>query len=113
MIKSFDGGKHWTQPQEILSMNDACYFVDRISRRCTADGIAGARIDLAAGPSVDIANGAPTGAGATDEIVDAWIDGRFGRVRGVHGPRCAVPGDHGQPQALARCPADGPDRSWR
>src|SRR6266508_5478984 len=71
MIKSFDGGKHWTRPQEIFSMNDACYFVDPISRRCTADGIAGARIDLAAGPSVDIANGAPTGAGATDEIVDA------------------------------------------
>ena len=78
MIKSFDGGKHWTRPQEIFSMNDACYFVDPISRRCTADGIAGARIDLAAGPSVDIANGAPTGAGATDEIVDAWSDGRFG-----------------------------------
>jgi hypothetical protein len=78
VIKSFDGGKHWTQPTEVLSMNDACYFVDRVSGRCTADGIAGARIDLAAAPSVDIANGAPTGEGATDEIVDAWSDGRFG-----------------------------------
>jgi hypothetical protein len=78
MIKSFDGGKHWTQPQEVLSMNDACYFVDPISFRCTADGIAGARIDLAAAPSIDIANGAPTGVGATDEILDAWSDGRFG-----------------------------------
>ncbi len=78
MIKSFDGGKHWTKPQEIFSMNDACYFVDQVSGRCVGDGIAGARIDLSAGPSVDIANGAPTGAGATDEIVDAWSDGRFG-----------------------------------
>jgi hypothetical protein len=78
MVKSFDGGKTWTRPSEILSMNDACYFVDPVSGRCVADGIAGARTDLAAMPSVDIANGAPTGQGATNELVDAWSDGRFG-----------------------------------
>ena len=78
MIKSFDGGKTWTPPVEILSMNDACFFVDPVSGRCVADGIAGARTDLAAMPSVDIANGAPTGQGATNELVDAWSDGRFG-----------------------------------
>jgi hypothetical protein len=79
LIKSFDGGKLWTTPQEILSMNDACYFVDPVSGRCVGDGIAGARIDLSAAPSIDIANGAPTGVGATNEIVDAWSDGRFGQ----------------------------------
>ena len=78
MLKSFDGGKTWTRPAEIFSMNDACYVVDPVSGRCVADGIAGARIDLAAMPSVDIANGAPTGQGATNELVDAWSDGRLG-----------------------------------
>jgi hypothetical protein len=68
MIKSFNGGNTWTPPVEILSMNDACFIVDPVSGRCVADGIAGARTDLAAMPSVDIANGAPTGQGATNEL---------------------------------------------
>jgi len=78
MVKSYDGGQTWTRPQNIVSMNDACYNVDPVIGRCVEDGIAGARMDLAAAPSVDIANGAPTGAGATNEIVDTWVDGRFG-----------------------------------
>lgn len=78
MQKSFDGGKHWTNPQDIVTMNDACYNVDLVEGRCVGDGDAGVRIDLTAAPSVDIANGAPTGAGATNQIVDAWSDGRLG-----------------------------------
>jgi len=78
MVKSYDGGQTWTPPQDIVSMNDACYNVDPVIGRCVEDGIAGARMDLTAAPSVDIANGAPTGADATDEIVDTWGDGRLG-----------------------------------
>ena len=78
MVKSYDGGQTWTRPQEIVSMNDACYNVDPVIGRCVEDGIAGARMDLTPGPSVDIANGAPTGTDATNEIVDTWGDGRFG-----------------------------------
>lgn len=78
MLKSFDGGKHWTKPQITVAMNDMCFNFDPVYGRCVADGLAGARIDLSASPSVDIANGAPTGIGATNEIVDAWSDGRLG-----------------------------------
>jgi hypothetical protein len=78
MVKSYDGGHTWTRPQDIVSMNDACYNFDTVSGRCVEDGIAGARNDLTAAPSADIANGAPTGADATNEIVDTWGDGRFG-----------------------------------
>jgi hypothetical protein len=78
MVKSYDGGRTWTPPQNIVSMNDACYNVDPVIGRCVEDGIAGARMDLAAAPNVTIANGAPTGADATNEIVDTWADGRLG-----------------------------------
>jgi hypothetical protein len=74
MFKSFDGGVHWTKAQVIAHVTDPCYFVDPVEGRCVMDGYAGARTDLAASPSVSIANGAPSGAGATDEIVDAYAD---------------------------------------
>jgi hypothetical protein len=77
MVRSFDGGRTWTPPRDVVTMNDLCFHVDAVSGRCVEDGNAGARSDLAAMPSIDIANGAPTGADATNEIVDAWSDGRF------------------------------------
>jgi hypothetical protein len=78
MFKSTDGGKSWTKPIVVQNIVDPCFFVDSVIGRCVEDGVAGARNDLAASPSVDIANGAPTGADATNEIVDAWADGRDG-----------------------------------
>jgi hypothetical protein len=77
IVKSFDGGSTWTDPVDFMSMNTGCYFVDTIGFRCTEDGAAGSSNEP--GPSVSIANGAPTGADATDEIFFAWSDGRFGQ----------------------------------
>jgi len=76
VVRSFDGGRKWTRPQVVQRATDPCFFVDPVIGRCVMDGVASARSDLAAAPSVDIANGAPTGAGATNEIVLAWVDGR-------------------------------------
>jgi len=71
LIKSFDGGATWTRPQNIGLAVDTCFLVqfDGTSFRCVMDGIGGARDDLSASPSIDVANGAPTGEGATNEIV--------------------------------------------
>jgi hypothetical protein len=78
LVRSLDGGRSWQKPQALFRVTDPCYFVDPVLGRCVMDGVAGARNDLAAAPSVDIANGAPTGTGATNLIVDVWADGRDG-----------------------------------
>ena len=46
--------------------------------RCVEDGVGGARSDLSPAPSVDIANNAPSGAGATNRMVISWVDGQAG-----------------------------------
>ncbi len=80
MVKSYDGGHTWTRPVNIDLAVDTCFLLqfDGSGFRCVMDGVGGARDDLSAAPSVDIANGAPTGAGATDEILRTWVDGRDG-----------------------------------
>jgi hypothetical protein len=78
LAKSFDGGRHWTRAQRLFTATDLCTGFEPSIGRCVEDGIAGARDDLGPAPSVDIANGAPTGADATNRIVNAWADGRDG-----------------------------------
>jgi hypothetical protein len=77
MIRSFDGGHTWKKPIDIGTATDTCFDVmfDGAGFRCVMDGLAGARDDLSSSPSVDIANGAPTGAEATDVIYRTWVDG--------------------------------------
>jgi hypothetical protein len=77
MYKSTDGGAHWGRLQLVSSAVDPG-VVDPVLERPVMDGVAGARNDLAFAPSVDIANGAPTGADATNRIVLTWVDGRNG-----------------------------------
>jgi len=74
MVRSFDGGVSWTRPVAINAVVDPCYALEfsGAGDRCVQDGAAGARNDLAASPSVTIANGTPSGAGATDELVLTW-----------------------------------------
>ncbi|HEY3543879.1 MAG TPA: sialidase family protein [Gaiellaceae bacterium] len=74
MWTSTDGGAHWSKMQVIRQITDPCYFTDPVYGRCVMDGYAGARTDLSAAPSVDIANGAPSGLNASNEIVDVWAD---------------------------------------
>jgi hypothetical protein len=78
MIKSLDGGKHWTRPENIFTAFDTCNYFEPSIGRCVEDGVGGARSDLSPAPSVDIANGAPTGGAATNRIVISWVDGRDG-----------------------------------
>ena len=53
----------------------AAGVVDPVLGRPTIDGVAGAHSDLAPAPSVDIANGAPTGGDATDRMVMTYVSG--------------------------------------
>ena len=78
VVKSFDGGLSWERPQFVQRITDPCFFVDPVIFRCVMDGIAGARNDLSGSPNVDIANGAPFGLGATNLIVNTWVDARAG-----------------------------------
>lgn len=74
MYKSVDGGLHFAGPTLVQPATQPGVF-DPVLGRPVIDGIAGARSDLAPAPSVDIANGAPTGADATDRIVMTYVSG--------------------------------------
>jgi hypothetical protein len=112
LVKSFDGGATWTKPMELFQIVDPCFALnfDGAGLRCVEDGLAGARNDLAASPSVSIANGAPTGAGATNQIVNAWADGRDGlndeHVLFSTSTGGGLPGTWSAPRAIETSPAD-------
>jgi hypothetical protein len=73
MARSFDGGKHFERPPHAITTFQGCSLPDPVTGDITFDGVAGARDGSF--PSVDIANGAPTGTGASDRIVLTYCDG--------------------------------------
>jgi hypothetical protein len=74
MARSSDGGNSFGKPLTIANVTDVGTF-DGV-RSISFDGIAGAR--TSSFPSLEIANGAPTGAGATNKLAVGWSDGSAG-----------------------------------
>ena len=75
MSRSTNGGQTWSTFRPVAGPVTQPGVLDPVQGRPVIDGIAGARSDLAIAPSVDIANGAPTGADATDRIVMTYVSG--------------------------------------
>ena len=74
---STDGGTSWSKPQPVVGPVTQPGISDPNTGRPSIDGLAGARSDLAPAPSVDIANGAPNGTGATNRIVMSYVSGEI------------------------------------
>jgi hypothetical protein len=75
LSRSTNGGVRFQRARPVATTGTVGQF-DAVVGRLTIDGVAGARTNE--GPTMDIANGAPTGASAPDTLVLGWADGQAG-----------------------------------
>jgi hypothetical protein len=75
MSTSTNGGATWSRPRPVAGPVTQPGVLDPVQGRPVIDGVAGARSDLAPAPSVDIANGAPTGVDASNRMVMTYVSG--------------------------------------
>jgi hypothetical protein len=110
MARSFDGGRTFERPRPVASVVDVGVF-DPVQSDVVFDGVTGARTDSF--PSVDIANGAPTGIGASNTVAMTWSDAGKGlnheqalvRLSGDQGNTWTPPVDAAEPGDLPDFPA--------
>ena len=80
LARSFDGGQTFETPRAVSTVTEVGALdpahVNNGDPRFTFDGVAGAR--TFSGLQIDIANGAPSGHDATNQMVMTWSDGRNG-----------------------------------
>jgi hypothetical protein len=74
---SANGGATWSKPLDVENSNTGCYYWDPPAQRCAEEGPGGNPAENV--PSIDVANGAPSGRHATNEMVLTWVDGRYGQ----------------------------------
>jgi hypothetical protein len=75
MSRSTNGGKTWSTFRPVTGPVSQPGAIDPVQGRPVIDGVAGARSDLAVAPSVDVANGSPSGTDATNRIVMSYVSG--------------------------------------
>jgi hypothetical protein len=106
MSVSTNGGKNWSRFTPVAGPVTQPGVLDPVQGRPVIDGVAGARSDLAPAPSVDIANGSPTGADATNRIVMTYVSGTLAKPH-VYFTEST---DHGATWSTPRAIESGGDR---
>jgi hypothetical protein len=104
LARSFDGGSNFEKPFPVATVHDVGIF-DPVSGRIVFDGFAGTRTDSF--PSQSIANGAPTGADATDTMVLTWPDGALNHEQAL----VQTSADHGVTWSAPVSATEAGDRS--